>query len=409
MLVRRMILLSLPFAVLLFLLASGCFGPGVQFGAPGTSGTTGIKGTVAMPGENNCYTLNCPNPWVSEGNEPAPQANVVLYGEGGQVLQATTDNCGKYEVGGAQEACYILYAQVPGGDARVKQGIVVESGKTNDAGEANAYTTAQVIIYEVAKSLKYDVKCGDIPNFVPTEELVAAVRKALAECRDAQSDGVVRALATDAVVSVFGAPCVVCAPCEEGDAPKADFDYKIEWTKEGVLVTFNNKSTGSGNRYIWNFGDGQTSKDKNPTHLYTGLGPYTVTLTATNRCGSDTISASLNFAQVCPPEDIYSITASISGPDSGETGATLTFSASSTQSPMEYPVTYSWDLDNDGQFDDGTGETVSHSFTTPGTYTIKVKAETDCGSAVAEKSVEITGCCSYYFHEHEANWRKIHE
>jgi PKD repeat protein len=38
----------------------------------------------------------------------------------------------------------------------------------------------------------------------------------------------------------------------------------------------------------WNFGDGGTSSDQNPTHTYTATGTYTVSLTATNSLGTNT-------------------------------------------------------------------------------------------------------------------------
>ena len=52
-------------------------------------------------------------------------------------------------------------------------------------------------------------------------------------------------------------------------------------------VTFTDQSTGSPTGWSWVFGDGGTSTLKNPTHTYASAGSYTVTLTATNGCGSD--------------------------------------------------------------------------------------------------------------------------
>ena len=51
-------------------------------------------------------------------------------------------------------------------------------------------------------------------------------------------------------------------------------------------TTFNNTSTGPGIlSYAWDFGDGKTSTDKNPTHAYDKKGVYTVTLTVKNADG----------------------------------------------------------------------------------------------------------------------------
>jgi PKD repeat protein len=39
-------------------------------------------------------------------------------------------------------------------------------------------------------------------------------------------------------------------------------------------------------RYAWDFGDGTTSKDQNPTHTYEAVGDYTATLKATDQRGN---------------------------------------------------------------------------------------------------------------------------
>ena len=43
-------------------------------------------------------------------------------------------------------------------------------------------------------------------------------------------------------------------------------------------VTFNNLSENALG-YVWDFGDGQTSTEQNPEHIYSALGTYSVTLT----------------------------------------------------------------------------------------------------------------------------------
>ncbi|MBX7182129.1 MAG: PKD domain-containing protein [Bacteroidia bacterium] len=56
-----------------------------------------------------------------------------------------------------------------------------------------------------------------------------------------------------------------------------------------LSLTFTNTSTGN-NTYTWDFGNGQTSTLEDvPALTYTGDGSYTISLIATNQCGSDTL------------------------------------------------------------------------------------------------------------------------
>ena len=55
-----------------------------------------------------------------------------------------------------------------------------------------------------------------------------------------------------------------------------------------LTVEFSDTSTGDNLTYLWDFGDGQTSSEQNPTHEYSSAGDFTVSLTTTNNYGSDT-------------------------------------------------------------------------------------------------------------------------
>ena len=53
-------------------------------------------------------------------------------------------------------------------------------------------------------------------------------------------------------------------------------------------VSFTDLSTGTITSWSWDFGDGETSTEQNPTHLYTAPGTYTIALTVSGAAGSDT-------------------------------------------------------------------------------------------------------------------------
>jgi PKD repeat protein len=53
-----------------------------------------------------------------------------------------------------------------------------------------------------------------------------------------------------------------------------------------LTVQFNDTSTGDPTSWEWDFGDGNTSTEQNPVHVYADSGKYTVKLTSTNEFGS---------------------------------------------------------------------------------------------------------------------------
>lgn len=68
-------------------------------------------------------------------------------------------------------------------------------------------------------------------------------------------------------------------------------DAKFSTSINGKTVQFNNQTSGSVS-WFWNFGDGSTSTEENPKHIYSSNGTYNVTLTALNQIESwDTVSS----------------------------------------------------------------------------------------------------------------------
>jgi len=74
-------------------------------------------------------------------------------------------------------------------------------------------------------------------------------------------------------------------------APGASFTSDANSGRVPFTVQFTDTSTGSVSSWKWDFGDGSTSTEQNPTHTYVVEGSYNVTLTATGPGGSNTITA----------------------------------------------------------------------------------------------------------------------
>ncbi|MDI6793571.1 MAG: PKD domain-containing protein, partial [bacterium] len=110
----------------------------------------------------------------------------------------------------------------------------------------------------------------------------------------------------------------VSGACESDSATKAAY---IRVTSPAVItnftasntsgcaplaVSFSDSSTGDVLSWWWDFGDGDTSAVKNPAHTYTDSGIYTVSLTVSDTCGSDTKTEAAYIAVNTPPTVIAS-------------------------------------------------------------------------------------------------------
>lgn len=72
------------------------------------------------------------------------------------------------------------------------------------------------------------------------------------------------------------------------EAPEATFNIQKQ-EYEGLVpsVHFENRSIGSANQYMWDFGDGTTSTVAHPDHVFKRKGEYRVELTVTNAKGCE--------------------------------------------------------------------------------------------------------------------------
>jgi len=67
-----------------------------------------------------------------------------------------------------------------------------------------------------------------------------------------------------------------------------------------LTVDFTSTTTGDPITWTWDFGDGGTSNDQNPSHYYTDFGTYTVSLTVTSVDGQTSVHTVVGYITLRP-------------------------------------------------------------------------------------------------------------
>ncbi|MBN2104001.1 PKD domain-containing protein [bacterium] len=78
--------------------------------------------------------------------------------------------------------------------------------------------------------------------------------------------------------------------CIGFNKPIAVFSADTTWGQAPLTVQFSDWSYGEVNQYAWDFGDGETSIEIDPVHLYQNSGEYTVCLIVSGPGGADTLT-----------------------------------------------------------------------------------------------------------------------
>lgn len=87
------------------------------------------------------------------------------------------------------------------------------------------------------------------------------------------------------------------------EVPVANFTIDTNTGTAPLVVTFTDTTVGYPYTWLWDFGDGSTSTNPNPTHTFLEPGNYTVSLTATNKLGSNQI-VKTNCVEVSTVSDL---------------------------------------------------------------------------------------------------------
>lgn len=123
-----------------------------------------------------------------------------------------------------------------------------------------------------------------------------------------------------------------------------------------LSVPFYNNTAGSGNTYLWDFGDGNTSTQATPVHIYNQSGQYNVSLTVISQdgCANTNQVGSINVSQPSAQFTVDRL--------SGCPPLQVNFSSAGAIN-----LNYQWDF---GDSQTSNVPSPSHSYQSPGTYQV---------------------------------------
>ena len=163
----------------------------------------------------------------------------------------------------------------------------------------------------------------------------------------------------------------------EGESPTASFVYSPTNPAVNEVVYFNASESSDDDgtivAYNWDLGDGSSTSGINITHTYTGAGTYTVLLVVTDDSGntgstSNTVSVGENESPTA--SFVYS-------PSNPAVDEDIHFNASDSSDPDGTIESYEWDF---GDNTTDTGETVTHRYSSDGTFTVYLKVTDNSGN-----------------------------
>lgn len=158
--------------------------------------------------------------------------------------------------------------------------------------------------------------------------------------------------------------------------PTCDFTFTPNGGERPCTIVFTNLSTNA-TSYLWDFGDGSSSTEENPTHEYTISGNILIALTSINSDGEKTKTKSIVIAEPLTPIANFTFT-----PATGQAPCIVTFTNTSTNYTSVH-----WNF-GDGQT--STVENPIHNYINPGNYQITLTAINSTIQSTKEKIIIIS-------------------
>lgn len=163
---------------------------------------------------------------------------------------------------------------------------------------------------------------------------------------------------------------------KRASAIKAAFSLNPRFPTEGQAVQFMDASSGSPVSWQWDFGDGLTSTEKNPVHVYNNSGFYRIILVTTFNQGSKRANRTITVLPI-PATASFSYI-----PSSPRQGQVVQFTDTSSGNP----TSWQWD------FGDGSRSAVknpSHSFSAPGSFVVSLVISSSSGARKTSQTLNV--------------------
>jgi PKD repeat protein len=127
--------------------------------------------------------------------------------------------------------------------------------------------------------------------------------------------------------------------------------------------------------YLWDFGEGGTSTERNPLYTYNQQGSFRVTLNISQSIGAPASLAKNNYIMITPVPLVLPVVDFFGTPTSGVAPLTVIFTDLSTNTP----IAWNWSFGDDSP-ENATVQNPIHTYADPGTYTVSVNATNANGS-----------------------------
>jgi PKD repeat protein len=173
--------------------------------------------------------------------------------------------------------------------------------------------------------------------------------------------------------SVRFVPQFTISPAAPAQGQPVTFDASTTTDPDGAVVS-----------YSWDFGDGQRGTGKITSHTYSQAGAFSVTLTVADAAGrAASTTKGVTVGGGAPPTADFTFSPSTPGLNQD-----ITFVATAQSSvPGHSIVSYDWTF---GSGAPRSGQTVTKSYDTAGTYTVNLTVTDDLGlSKVVTKTVTV--------------------